>query len=79
MKATITSKGQITLPKSLRDELHLTTGDQVYFEQQSDGSYTLRPRTLDVSVLKGCIRYSGPPVSLEDMEDAIASQAGRLP
>ena len=76
MKATLTSKGQITLPKPLRDDLQLKAGDQVYFEAQVDGSYTLRPRTLDVAVLKGCIKYDGPPVSLEDMEDAIANHAG---
>ncbi|MCF6286967.1 MAG: AbrB/MazE/SpoVT family DNA-binding domain-containing protein [Candidatus Hydrogenedentes bacterium] len=76
MESTLTSKGQITLPKALRTQLHLQAGDKVFFEQQDDGSYALRPRTLDVTVLKGCLNYSGPTLSLEDMDAAIARNAG---
>ena len=76
MESTITSKGQITLPKKLREKLHLRAGDKVFFEQQDDGSFTLRPRTMDVAELKGFLRYTGTPISLEDMDKAIAQNAG---
>ena len=78
MEATITAKGQITLPKPLRDALHLKTGDRVLFEELEGGSYALTPITTDVQALKGCVSYHGPVKTLEEMEDAIAENAGRL-
>lgn len=71
MESTITTKGQITLPKGLRDALHLKTGDKVIFEEQEKGGFLIRPKTLDVRVLKGCFQYSGPAATLEDMQNAI--------
>ena len=71
METTLTSKGQITLPKALRDDLHLKNGDKVAFEKTADGSYILRPRTLDVRMLKGCIKYNGPPKTLEEIQEGI--------
>ncbi len=79
MEATITTKGQITLPKPLREALHLKTGDRVLFEELEDGTYSITPITTSVKSLKGCVPYQGPPVTLEDMEKAIAENAGRMP
>lgn len=76
MEVTLTTKGQITLPKSLRDALHLKTGDKIFFEEQDGGAYLLKARTTDVSVLKGCVAYEGVK-TLEDMEAAIVENAGR--
>lgn len=45
MEVTLTTKGQITLPKALRDALHLKTGDKIIFEEQNNGSYLLKART----------------------------------
>jgi AbrB family looped-hinge helix DNA binding protein len=73
MEVTLTTKGQITLPKALRNSLHLKTGDKILFEEHEDGGYILRPKTLDVSALKGCLKYKGPAASLEDMDIAISS------
>lgn len=79
MESTLTTKGQITLPKALRDELHLKTGDKIAFERNDDGSYVLRPKTISAASLKGFLKdkYKGPPKTLEDMERAIAENAGR--
>lgn len=77
MESTLTSKGQITLPKALRDELHLRSGDRIAFERNEDGSYLLRPRTTDVKILKGFFKYTGPAKTLEDMQQAIIENAGR--
>jgi AbrB family looped-hinge helix DNA binding protein len=75
MEATLTVKGQITLPKALRDALHLKTGDRILFEEGADGTYFLRPRTTAVHTLKGCVFYTGSPKTLQEMEQAIMAQA----
>ncbi len=75
MESTLTTKGQITLPKALRAALHLKSGDKVIFETLEDGTYILKPKTLDVRTLKGSISYKGKPLSIEDMQDAVAKNA----
>lgn len=72
MEATLTTKGQITLPKLLRDALHLKSGDKIIFEEKMDGSFALRPKTMDVSELKGMLSYRGPPKTLEEMDWVIS-------
>lgn len=78
MEVTLTTKGQITLPKALRTALHLKTGDKIVFEALGDGEYVLRPKTLDVKSLKGCIQYNGPVASIDDMDKAISENARGL-
>ena len=70
MEATLTSKGQLTLPKGLRDAMHLKSGDKIVFEEMN-GAYILRPKTLDVRSLKGLVSYKGQPRTLDEMEAAI--------
>lgn len=69
--ATLTSKGQITLPVELRDRLRLVAGDRVNFEEQSDGSYLLRPLKGDIRRLKGVVPKPARPVTAEAMDRAI--------
>ncbi len=71
MQATITSKGQVTLPKALRDHLHLAAGDRVEFILEANQVVRLVPRTTSVARLKGILPKPEHPVSLEEMEDAI--------
>ncbi|NBC49457.1 MAG: AbrB/MazE/SpoVT family DNA-binding domain-containing protein [Gammaproteobacteria bacterium] len=73
MQATITSKGQITLPKALRDRLQLAPGDRVDFIVEANNVVRMVPRTTSVTALKGCLPKPQQPVSLEQMEAAIAS------
>jgi AbrB family looped-hinge helix DNA binding protein len=73
MESTLTVKGQITLPKSLRDALHLKTGDKIFFEESGEGAFILRPRTVEVQMLKGCVAYKGAVKTLAEMEEAIVS------
>jgi antitoxin PrlF len=42
--ATITSKGQVTIPKRIRDELGLTAGTEIEFSIQEDGTIRVRPK-----------------------------------
>ncbi len=71
--ATLTGKGQITLPKPVREYLGVDPGDGVDFMIHSDGS--VRVRALDPSVdeLYGMLRRPGDPaVALEEMERGVA-------
>lgn len=73
--ATITSKGQLTLPKAVRDALDLHPGDRVNFVRMEDGRYAVLPANRPVMALKGIIAGPAAPVSLERMDRAIASGA----
>ena len=74
--ATVTSKGQITIPVSVRKALGLHTGDRVQFVELPDGNYELKPATRSVQSLKGFFgSRRGPAVSVEEMNQAIADAA----
>ncbi|TAM69322.1 MAG: AbrB/MazE/SpoVT family DNA-binding domain-containing protein [Microbacteriaceae bacterium] len=73
--ATVTSKGQITIPIDVRHKLGLDTGDRVQFVELDDGGYELVPSTASVSALKGIVPSIGKVVTLEEMDEAIASAA----
>jgi AbrB family looped-hinge helix DNA binding protein len=76
--ATLTSKGQTTIPKEIRDLLGLAPGDKLDFVVESDGKVVLRPATLDVRELRGMLRRKGrKAVSLAQMDRAIAEGAMR--
>ena len=75
--ATLTSKGQITLPKQIRDRLGLETGDRVAFHQRADGSVVVEPETLDLMTLRGSVRPRVRGVSLEDMDAAVRRAVSR--
>lgn len=77
MHATITSKGQVTIPKPIRDRLHLEPGDKIDFVLQEDGDLRITPVTASVTRLKGMVPKPGFPVSLAEMEEAIARGAAR--
>ncbi|GJL62464.1 MAG: AbrB family transcriptional regulator [Nitrospirales bacterium] len=69
--ATLTSKGQVTLPKEIRDQLKLDPGDRVEFLVGSDGRITVWPVTSNVTILKGTITKPKKPVTLAAMRAAI--------
>lgn len=73
--ATLTSKGQLTLPKRLREMWRLGPGDRLRFELGDDRQVTLVPEKLDVRALRGCLPAKGSAVSLDDMDEAIADAA----
>ena len=74
--ATLTSKGQLTLPKAIRDILRLAAGDRVDFIVKDDGAVVLRPATADVRELKGVLHRRGmKPLSIEEMNAVIRLRA----
>ncbi|MDZ7758784.1 MAG: AbrB/MazE/SpoVT family DNA-binding domain-containing protein [Desulfovermiculus sp.] len=79
MHATVTSKGQITLPKALREKLKLCAGDRVKFIIDGDGQGArLEVTNVPVTSLKGMLPQPSQPVSLEDMDRAVQEGAQNL-
>lgn len=76
--ATVTSKGQITLPKSVRDRLGIEAGDRLEFFESEQG-FMVVPATRSITALKGLVPKPKQPVTIEDMNRSIAKQGGRLP
>jgi len=73
--ATVTSKGQVTIPVNVRNQLGLSTGDRIEFILNDEtGRYEVVPATRSVTALKGIIRKPAKPVSVEDMNSAISQQ-----
>ncbi len=68
---TMTSKGQVTLPAATRAKLRLVAGTKLLVTENDRGEIVLRPKTGDIRDLKGIVKYSGPPVSIDDMKKAI--------
>ena len=56
MESTMTTKGQITVPKAVRDRLRLETGDKVYFDIAEDGSVRLVARNRPMEELFGLLK-----------------------
>ena len=77
MQATMTSKGQVTLPKPIRDKLRLRPGDKIDFMLEEDGSLRVIPVTASVTQLKGMAPRPESPVSIEAMDEAIARAVTR--
>ncbi len=73
--ATITSKGQITVPMRIRMHLQVDKGDRIEFLIGPDGKVTLLPATADVKKLKGIVGKPGRPVTVADMNRVIEAEA----
>ena len=73
--ATLTSKGQLTLPREVRAALGLSAGDRLDFVRMDDGAYAIVPASRSVRSLKGVLPSRDGPVSLEEMQIAIGAGA----
>jgi len=70
--ATLTSKGQITLPRQVRQHLGVETGDAVDFVIGADGEVRVRVGEIEVTELKGLFKQPGRrPVTVDEMDAAI--------
>lgn len=77
--ATLSSKGQLVIPKSLREQLGLKPGDSVDFIIQENGDVLIRPAAQDVQKLKGMLYRAGrKPVSIEEMNTAVKNRKRRV-
>ena len=71
--ATMTTKGQVTIPKEVREHLGIETGDRLSFVVQEDGTVIVQPITRHVRELGGLLQRPGQrPVSANEMDEGIA-------
>lgn len=77
MEATITSKGQVTLPKPIRDRLNLKAGDRIAFSMEDNGRLVVTPVTGSVMDLAGMLPRPAAPLSQEEMDEVIARETVR--
>ena len=73
--ATLTTKGQITIPADVRNNLGVDTGDRVEFVQIAPGRYEFVAATHSVLELKGLFGKPKKSVSINDMRQAITRRA----
>ncbi len=72
--ATITSKGQITIPAQVREAMHLSAGDRIEFIEVEPGRYEFIASTRSVTEPKGMFGKTAKIVSIEEMNSAIATR-----
>ncbi len=73
----MSSKGQITLPKEIRDRLGLKQGDRVRFVVEDDGRVRLLPAKRDVSELVGILPKPKRAYSLEELDEIVQTAVAR--
>lgn len=74
MITTITSKGQLTIPKKLRTLLNLHPGNRVEFIIDEDGTVKMIPIKSTIKELKGMTGKAEKTVTLEEMQSAIENR-----
>ena len=68
-EATLTSKGQITIPAEIRKAMGVTSGERVVFTQLGDGTTVMRAKTRSILELKGLLKRSTKrKVSVDEMQ-----------
>ena len=75
--ATVTSKGQITIPKNIRVLLGLQSGDKISFIVDDQGVVSVIPVTKRVTSIKGIVSKPKKPVSIEEMNATVREKGAR--
>ena len=81
LTTTLSTKGQVILPKAIREQLRWEVGTRLVVEQTADG-VLLRPMTSAFASTRpedvfGCLACAGPAKSIEQMDAGIAEEAKR--
>lgn len=76
--ATVTSKGQITIPANVRQALQVEAGDRVEFLEVEPGRFELVAATRSITELKGMFGNAGKKVSIEEMNRTIAARGASV-
>ncbi len=77
-RATISSKGQITIPAAVRAAMRVDTGDRVEFIEVAPGRFEFIAATRPVTALKGLFGKPPKPVSVRAMNATIRARAAKL-
>jgi antitoxin PrlF len=76
MLATVTIKGQVTVPKAIRDQLKIEQGTQLDFKLNDDGSISVRALKRSALSIVGLLRQPGRAApTIEQMNLAVADAA----
>jgi len=70
-EATVTSKGQVTIPKEIRDHLGVRAGGKLRFTSDADGRVVVTPAMLSIRRLFGILGKPPRRATLEEMDEAI--------
>ena len=70
--STLTSKGQTTIPKSVRDALHLNTNDKIAYELHDD-KFIIYPLSGDITSLRGSLKVSEKPLDFKDIRKKVVN------
>ncbi len=74
--STLTGKGQITIPKAVRERLNWKPGDRLDFTVEASGRVIVKLATGDIRELRGLLYRPGrKAVSMEEMDEAIRDHA----
>lgn len=80
LTTVVSTKGQVILPKAIRDTRHWPAGTRLSVENTPDG-VLLKPVPVfaqtDIDAVFGSLRREGPPLSLEDMDAAVVREGRR--
>jgi AbrB family looped-hinge helix DNA binding protein len=75
--STMTSKGQVTIPKEIRDRLQLRVGQRLEFQVDSRKQLVVTPKIRDIRALRGTVRNPRrKAVTVRQMNKAIADGYG---
>ena len=78
-EAKVTSKGQITLPAQLREDMRIATGDKVVFTLATDGAAKMTAKNRRLTELRGIIRSGGPLTGGDIARMIDEARASRVP
>ncbi|HVO99992.1 MAG TPA: AbrB/MazE/SpoVT family DNA-binding domain-containing protein [Bryobacteraceae bacterium] len=77
-RSTITTKGQVTIPKEIREHMGLKPGDRVDFVRDESGQTMLKPIRTDFRSLRGILKSKRTrALTIKEMDEAIAQGAAR--
>ncbi len=76
-KAIVSSKGQVVIPRILREKLGIHAGNELLFSARKDGILEVKPVERSIEMFFGrCKQVAEPPMSIEDMDAAIMAAVG---
>lgn len=75
MLSTLTSKGQLTIPKNVRDKLHLHPGDKIEFVLDGENNCRIIPLRTSVKEMKGMLGPASKVVPIDEMNAVIQKEA----
>lgn len=80
LTTVVSTKGQVILPKAIRDRRHWDSGTKLVVEDTDDGVLLKRAplfKATSVAQVAGMLAYQGKSKSIEEMDDAVAREAKR--